>query len=860
MEQPRRKKAAPVQNEAKIEAVQQVGLLPDDDAVIIAFLKQTRFADARYAAAQRLKTVEAMVDVRNFTQKSDRRVYKLMQDRLNAAKQTEALLEKVQGVVQIVEALVARPGLAPNQVADVERQWAALADAHGAEIPDETKTRCQACLEKLGARLKAQIALQQELRKVSESLDGLARAGHTPDAVLEKLSAFESILATFKASEEVASLPKNALAALDGRISQMKADAQKTVEQAEHIQARTHWLENYEGKPVESLDRTVLEAEWSQLPQVAQSDYLPLVKRYNALREQVIACENQRRKAQKAEDEARREEERRQLLADTAQERESFCEHLQALKQAIGAGTVQEAQRHAEVLAQMHLDSRVMDKALLDECAQMQSELRKLTGWAKWSDKLSRENLIKAAEGLAAKKLSIDDLADAVMQLRAQWKELNAVTGMATREQWATFDAACNKAYEPVLVHARAQVDEKKKNVRYAEALIGDIKAFAERFKETYDDAMAANRPFDWKPAINFYRQTLQSWRQLGIVGRNEKKRLDAEMSEALSPVREKLYEQTQLEVKRREDLIAEVAAIDPAHPESGKKLRALQQKWQAVAKHFPLDNRKDSKLWSRFKEACGVLYDKRQEKGRLDDQAHRDNLALKEDICARLETLDPADGLEAFDDGFLTWTRRWEETGSVPQEAKAAVQKRFDQAVRRCTDILRRLRNEGLASSVSSGLVERLRLCSELENRILSYLPDSGSAGEDISDEDFDSQWKALAPLSDTRLETMLSNRFYKGLKAVAARNMAYGRRLQQNAADLADRLLNLEVACGLQVPPVVEDAAVQKGAVGQAAEKAQPVTCGEAAKELLETPAPVGEGEIHRICAILEKLTASA
>ena len=65
--QPRRKKAAPVQNDAKIEAVQSVEHLPDDESVIIEFLKETRFADARYAAALRLQSVEAMTEVRAFT-------------------------------------------------------------------------------------------------------------------------------------------------------------------------------------------------------------------------------------------------------------------------------------------------------------------------------------------------------------------------------------------------------------------------------------------------------------------------------------------------------------------------------------------------------------------------------------------------------------------------------------------------------------------------------------------------------------------------------------------------------------------------------------------------------------------------
>ena len=65
--QQRRKKQVLVQNDAKIEAVQSVEQLPDDESVIIGFLKETRFADARYAAALRLRSVEAMIEVRSFT-------------------------------------------------------------------------------------------------------------------------------------------------------------------------------------------------------------------------------------------------------------------------------------------------------------------------------------------------------------------------------------------------------------------------------------------------------------------------------------------------------------------------------------------------------------------------------------------------------------------------------------------------------------------------------------------------------------------------------------------------------------------------------------------------------------------------
>ena len=856
--QPRRKKQVLVQNDAKIEAVQSVEQLPDDESVIIGFLKETRFADARYAAALRLHSVEAMTEVRTFTQKTDRRVYRLMQNRLNEMKQSKEILAKVDAVLAEADSLVKKDGLAPNQVADFERHWHDLYQGNEAVIPAKKKARYEACLKQLGDRLQDQLSLQQEIRLASESLDALVKKAPLPEETLQVLSGLEQRLAGWKQSLEASSMPKNTIGGFESRLQKLKSETEKSVKESEAVQTRALWLEKNEQEPAESLNKVVLEQEWGQLPQVTQAHYTPLFKRYSALRDKIIACENLRKEQQKALSEAKKQEERQQLLAETAEDREAFNSHLKALREAIDAGAIQEAQHHSEALSQIHLDSRIVDKGLLEKCSQMQAELRQLNDWAKWSDRLSRENLIKAAEALSQKKLGIDDLADAVMQLREQWKSLNTVSGMATREQWTTFDAACNKAYEPVLIHARAQVDEKKKNIRYAESIIADIKTYADRFKMEFEKAVEAGRSIDWKPIINFYRQTLQSWRQLGIVGRNEKKRLDAEMAEALAPVRDRLYEQTRLEVQRREGLIAEVDRIDPNHPESGKKLRAIQLKWQAGAKNFPLDNRKDSKLWNRFKAVCESLHDRRIEKGKREEQERLGNLQLKEAVCAELESLDDADGLEAFEERFLSLTKRWDATGGVPQESGAAIQKRFDEAVSRCAEILKRLKNDGLASAVSSRLAEKLRLCSELENRILRFLSDNEQIAEEFSDEDFDRQWQALPHLSDSHLESLLSIRFYNGLKAAAARNVAYGRRLQNNIAALKDHLLAFEVAYGLESPAVLEEERQQKQKEIQqrgSDNDGKPLS-EDAAKTLLELPAPVDESDIGRIVAVLAKL----
>ncbi len=859
--QPHRKKQALIQNDAKMKAVQSVEQLPDDESAIIEFLKQTRFADARYAAALKLQSVDSMTEVKTFTQKTDRRVYRLMQTRLNEMKQSQEILEKIDMVLMEADRLVKNAGLAPNQVADLERQWQDLYQNNEKVIPAQKKEQYEKCLKQLGIRLQNQLSLQQEIRHAIELLDALEQQTGTPQETLQALARFEKSFADWKQSFEVTSLPKNTLDDFDTRFHRLKAEAEKLVKESVSVKERILWLEKYEQKPVESLDRITLEQEWGKLPQVMHAHYIPLFKRYSALRDKIIVFENLEKARQKALSDAKKQEEKQQLQAEMAKVLKTFRSHMKALRQAIDAGAIQEAQRHGEVLVQMRLDERVADKELLEECSQMLSKLRQLNDWAKWSDRLSRENLIEAAEALCQKKLDIDGLADAVVRLREQWKELNTVSGMATREQWATFDAACNKAYEPVLVHARVQVDEKKKNIRYAESIIANIKTYADRFLEEFEKAKDADKPVDWKPVINFYRQTLQSWRQLGIVGRNEKKRLDAEMGEAIAPVRNKLYEQTRLEVQRREELIAEVERIDPNHPESGNKLRAIQLKWQAGARNFPLDNRKDSKLWNQFKTVCASLHDRRKGKMRQESQERPNSIELKKSICVELESLNIEDGLEAFDERFQLLIKQWHETDGVSSETDPAIQKRFNEAVSQCAKVLRRVRNEELVSAVSSGLVERLQLCSELENKILGLLADNDQVAKEFSDEDFDRQWRALPQLSDSHLESLLSNRFYSGLKAMASRNVAYGRRLQNNLTALKDSLLEFEIVYGLESPKEVAEERLQKQQeiLQRGSENNRKLSSEDVVKTLLELPAPIDGSDINRICVLLTKLAGS-
>ena len=87
---PEKKKEPSVSQDEKLKALDAVAALPDDDQAVVAFLLACRYADARYAAAQKIRSRQALEQVRDAMQKTDIRrcsnagVWKMGRSRLGA--------------------------------------------------------------------------------------------------------------------------------------------------------------------------------------------------------------------------------------------------------------------------------------------------------------------------------------------------------------------------------------------------------------------------------------------------------------------------------------------------------------------------------------------------------------------------------------------------------------------------------------------------------------------------------------------------------------------------------------------------------------------------------------------------------
>ncbi|UUZ51855.1 DUF349 domain-containing protein [Massilia sp. B-10] len=172
--------------------------------------------------------------------------------------------------------------------------------------------------------------------------------------------------------------------------------------------------------------------------------------------------------------------------------------------------------------------------------------------------------------------------------------------------------------------------DERHTNAAKAEALI------AEAVAETA--ALVAAGTVDWKHLASSVQRLRLAWSHLGAIDRKDKKRLDQAFTDALNVMQAPLEQQRKDEVAVREELIARVAALNPADRHTLDTLKALQERWQEHARALPLERKSEQALWQRFRAACDAVFAKRKETAHAADAERRQHQHAKEAVCVRLE------------------------------------------------------------------------------------------------------------------------------------------------------------------------------------------------------------------------------
>lgn len=765
------------------EQTERARALNGDEAAAVELILHSEFAGVRLAAAEHVHSQPQLEQVLHAMRNTDRRVAKLMQGRLDAIRYQRAEQEKAQSCIASAQRLLQDDKLTPNQVAELDRQWTVT--AAGPELA-ATFDGVRAALAR---RLEAQVSLQRAVIDALAELRRLPAAALAPAEAGAALARLTAAQATFQASPEQASLPRHLLSDYSAALEQAGAALAELEQHQAAVEARQQALAAWQAADPATLDAEQIRRDWRALPAVPAGE---LTTALQAGLDAVLArlpappeavAQPARKLAKDANKDANRDANKDANKEAAAHKPvgQQFLDTLAAMEAALEQGLLHAASEHDKWLKE-HKTGR-LTPAQADRLAHVRAELKRLANWARWGGNVSREELVKAVEELQTLGLSMSELAKKVGSMRERWKGLDSVSGHAPKSLWERFDAACTAAYAPAAAHFKHLADERHSNAVKAQALIEETEAMAAGVREGAE----------WKNIAAAAQRLRQMWGRLGAIDRKDKKKLDVAFDQALARLLAPLSAQREIEMGRREQLIAEVEQLQPSDRHTLDKLRHLQERWQEQARALPLERKAEQALWLRFRAACDAIFAQRKETAHAADHERKAHLHAREDLCAALETAtfsgeDKAQ-LAAMTKLLRDTAAAWHGAGSVPRASEQKITQRYQAAVAAVQAQADAIRRRAGAAQANA-LRDKLRLVQALEQAI--------AGGEAVDGVEWEGRWRALPPLA-ADYEKTLHARFTAGLAALAGPRAAYGEQLAANRARLLDEVLRLEIVAGV-------------------------------------------------------------
>ena len=757
----------------RAEQVARAHAVAGDEAAACDFIIGSEFADARLIAAEHVHSLALLEKVHQAMRNTDRRVAKLVQGRIDLIRHQAAESQRAQASIATAQRLLNDEKLSPNQVAELDRQWQVIKSTP--ELAEQFTTARAA----LAQRLEAQVALQRAVIDAVAAARQLAAGGQSADELGQALASLDAEHAQHGQSPERASLPKHLAADFDQARAQAQTALQALQQHQAVFDARHAALAEWQAQDAATLDTAALRRAWQALPRLPESALSDsLQQQFQALL--ATAPAPLVPEVPVASEPSAPRKPRQEAAPVSKEATEQFFKVLDAMEAALAEGLLHVASEHDKTLR----DSKHgrLTPAQADRLAHVRAQFKQLADWARWGGNVSREELVKAGEELPAQQLPMSELARKVGSLRERWKSLDTLSGPAPKSLWERFDAACTVAYAPAAQHFRQLADERHGNAAKAQELILEA------------TALASQESTDWKQVASNSQRLRQAWMRLGTIDRKEKKRLDTEFGNALDALLKPLDTQRQIETARREQLIVEVGLLKPSERNTVDMLKALQDKWQELAKALPLERRAEQALWQRFRAACDDIFARRKETAHAADHERREHLHAREALCAALETAVVPEGDDkqrtAFINHLLRDTRAaWNATGPVPRASEAKIEQRYHDAVAALQAQADAIAQRAGAAQANA-LRDKLRLVQSLEAVL--------AEGGEVDAQAWTERWSALPPL-DAQYERSLQARFAAAVAAIGEGSAAYVARLQSSVPRLLEEVLRLEIVAGV-------------------------------------------------------------
>ncbi len=600
---------------AQLEAAKEK--VPEEDWLAIALTNS--LAKVRQVAAEKI-TSEAALEQLIKEAQGDKRVQRMARDKLNAYRAAQqAEQEAAELRLQLVEQLqklvsVGDETLYQARFEHLTNQWQAIQLAQNSELAERFEQLSQQAqqfiqqLQTAAAEQEAQEALRQEAKTRQQQLQSQL------DALVEQLKAQPAATETLLTSQLATEWQQTLAAAVPSK------DEQKAFEQQLHlanelIACSSAWQET---QPKLAAQLAALN-EQPSLDQLEQLNHLlnsihwhknlPLPELITQAN-QVLSTSNQQKKnARQAVQDAK------QLNLDRIEQNFIQLEQLINLGQSKEAIRLhQQLQAEAEKLSATH--------RLATFFRGLSARIAELKDWQGFVAAPKREALCEQMEVLAADTLMLPQVkADKIQALQQEWRELGSAA--SNKPLWDRFKQAADTAYEPCKAWFAAQNEVRHYNQTQKAVICSELEQLAVsggllNMEETALDELLV--------------QVHEEWHRFNPVSRAEGKQLANRFQQALTPIREQLYQLRQTHADKKRALIEAAKALLASEDlqAATETSKQLQQEWRTLG---AAQGSLEHQLWKEFRTQCDNLFKLRDEqrKNRLEERLQRFSLARQQ-------------------------------------------------------------------------------------------------------------------------------------------------------------------------------------------------------------------------------------
>lgn len=333
--------------------------------------------------------------------------------------------------------------------------------------------------------------------------------------------------------------------------------------------------------------------------------------------------------------------------------------------------------------------------------------------------------LCEKAEALLLEP-SIYKAFNTLQQYHNEWKEIGATAEDKTEEIWLRFKDASDRINQKRKEHYENLLKDQENNYQAKLALCNKAQEITNidfsSFKQINEASKATNELFNtWKtigPAPKQHNDDI--WNRFKDI-------LDS-FYESKKQFFEKMKSEQLDNYNKKVNLCIQAEAIATRNDwrKATADILKLQQEWKEVG---PVSKKQSDILWKRFRKACDVFFDAKEDYFKNIDQHEKDNLAKKEALIQKVKETPFAESKEENLKIIKEFQREWTGIGYTPikdkerlwKEFRAAIDKRFEELNMKEEDIRKinyqeRIKNILEDSNSSQALQKEKRF---LQNKI---------------------------------------------------------------------------------------------------------------------------------------------